>query len=168
MNEKVIVPIPVTHPDVQKYGQKVAYSESSSPDSCGEGWKCWFLLASLEGKKQWNIGIVEADLPEPIIKLVESHPTRKEWVFAIDAPIIQTVALEDQLHPGHADVSTARAILLLPGQGILINEGIWHAAGFPVNLRHALYGFVLAPADPEVKEVGMIPFCEGNHLRISL
>lgn len=97
---------------------------------------------------------------------MESHPSRKEWIYALDTPIIQVVALSSSREKGRADAYAAQAILLQPGQSLLIHEGIWHAGGFPANLQHAIYGFALPPALPEVKEEGMVAFAEADTVRV--
>jgi len=168
MKEILVTPLSIFDPLVKKYGQAIARPETAPADSQGKGWKCWFPLGTLEGQLQWNIGLVEADLYEPIIRMVECHPTRQEWVFALDEPIIQIVALNSRHEPERADASSVQAVLLLPGQGILIDKGIWHAAGFPANLQHACYGFALAPVPVGVNEAGVISFANEDIVRVSI
>lgn len=167
MNEMTIHPVGIHELDLGRYGRVVGRKPGQQPDSRGEGFQCWYPLGELSNEKHLQIGLVLANLAEPLIEKVESHPTREEWVYAIDAPVIQVVALNCD-HGQRADASTARAILLQPGEGILIRAGVWHAPAFAAGLNKAYYGFLLATADPGVKEEGLIPFDGEFKVRIGL
>ena len=153
--------------DLTAYGQAVGKTSDQAPDSSGEGWRCWFPLGSLEMGKELQLGLVLADLHEPLIGKVEAHPTRQELVYAIDAPVVQVVALNAEGTDSAADANTARAILLQPGEGLIINAGVWHAPAFHADLDAAQYGFILAVPDPAVDELGMIPFASSCSVRVT-
>jgi hypothetical protein len=168
MIERLLQPVRANHSEMEKYGRAVMPASGKPADSFGEGWQCWYPLGTLPMEAHLQIGLVEANLLQPVIKLVECHPTREEWVYAIDAPVIQVVALPESGQAGLADGSTARAILLNPGEGFIIRAGVWHAPAFPVNLTHAYYGFVLPAPSGDVKEVGLVSFKEDDWVRVNL
>lgn len=157
MKELVIQSVGINDIDLEQYGRVIGRKPGQQPDSRGKGFQCWYPLGMLPSEKNLQIGLVQADLAEAVIEKMESHPTRQEWVYAIDAPIIQVVALTGE-SGCRADASTARAILLHPGEGILIQAGVWHAPAFAASLEKVYYGFVLASADPDIKEEGLVPF----------
>lgn len=155
---------------LEEYGLIVARKPKQKPDNQGEGWQCWYPLGVLpEATGSLQIGLVRTTLNEPLVKLVECHPVRGEWVYAIDRPIIQVVALSSASIPQKlANVATAKAVLLNPGEGILIRAGVWHAPAFAADLAEAVYGFVLEEVDPKVRELGMVPFDHNDGLRIRI
>lgn len=153
--------------DLSRYGTPVAKKAEQKPDSSGRGFSCWYPLVTLSSENAGQIGLVLANLNEPLIDRMEAHPIREEWVYAIDKPIIQVVALTS-LKGDFADPFTARAILLNPGEGFLIRAGVWHAPAFAADLRFAYYGFVLPAASADVHEMGLVPLEGGTKIRITL
>ncbi len=120
----------VNNTELFSFGEITGSSDLLLPDSQGEGWQCWYPLGVVPGEGE--IGLVRSTLTEPLIEFVECHPTRSEWVYAIDKPIIQVVALSDS-KSGSADPATTKAVLLKPGDGIIIQEGVWHAPAFSAD-----------------------------------
>lgn len=164
MSEIVIHLIGIKDINFSQYGQVVGKRQDQSPDIQGEGWRCWYPVGQLADQKSMQIGLVLADLHVPVIQKVESHPTREEWVYAIDTPIVQVIALGVET----ADPKTAKAVLLAPGEGFIIRAGVWHAPAFAANLKSGYYGFVLAKANPAKEEAGMVPFQGDSTVRIDL
>lgn len=158
--------IRVTETNLEQFGNVFAKKEGQQPDNQGTGWQCWYPLGRLHNEEALMIGLVKTNLAVPVIEKVECHPTRSEWVYAIDKPIIQVVALSSKTPETLADAATAKAIILNPGEGIVIHAGVWHAPAFAADLTEAIYGFVLAKAAPNVEELGMVRFDQNNVLRI--
>lgn len=167
MEELLIQAVGVFASELSRYGTPVAKKTDQQPDSRGKGFSCWYPLTTLSLESSAQVGLVLSDLNEPLVELMESHPIREEWVYALDKPIIQLVAL-NCLESDCADPSTARAIRLNPGEGLIIRAGVWHAPAFSADLNPAYYGFVLAAASPEVREMGLVPLEGGVKIRIAL
>jgi len=168
MAKRIIALTLIDDPEVEKFGKPIFVKDQQSPDNHGEGWVCWYPLGKLNEKGTRMIGLVKSTRADPVIRLVESHPTREEWVYSIDKPVIQLVALSSHDSKGLADSNTAKAILLNPGQGIIIDAGVWHAPAFGRGLDEAYYGFVLAEVDLTVKEFGLVQFHDGDELMIEV
>jgi ureidoglycolate lyase len=98
---------------------------------------------------------------------MERHLQREKWVFALDKPLIQSVALSSEEQPQQPDPQSLRAFLLQPGQGVLIEAGVWHTAGLPTVEENILYGFVLGeePDDPQ-ENSGWIDLPENTLVKI--
>lgn len=168
MTKKIVGLTSITAPEIADYGKSIYVKKDQPADNQGNGWVCWYPLAGLKDGDGGLIGLVKSTRTEPVIRMVESHPTREEWVYAIDKPIIQVVALTTQRSEGLADINSALAIVILPGQGIIINPGVWHAPAFGYEPDEAYYGFVLAKADPSMRESGLVQFHDGFELQVDV
>lgn len=151
------------------YGRLVAAGDDQPPDFTGKDWQCWYPLGELQAAGPPAIGLVRAKPGDMAVLEMERHPHRSEWVFAIDGPVIQSVALSGGENPERPDPQQARAFVIQPGQGVLISAGVWHAAGLAAG-RAVLYGFVLSqPSERDLAiEEGMVPFDKGEYLDVAL
>jgi ureidoglycolate lyase len=103
--------------------------------------------------------------PRPLqVEALERHDDREEWVYALDQPVVQVVALSAPGQPDRPDAASVAAFLLRPGQGVVVERGIWHSAGLPAGQRSVYYGFVLGPARPDAPPPTnpWIPFAGGE------
>ncbi len=66
---------------------------------------------------------------------MERHVSREELLIALDKEIIQPVAIcQDIEDPEERpDPKTVKAFRIKPGQGIIINKGVWHSPSYPVS-----------------------------------
>jgi ureidoglycolate hydrolase len=125
-------------------------------------------LGELQTNYPQQIGIVLAEPGHKTVSQMEHHRNRAEWVFAIDKPVIQLVSLPGDSLTERPDSQKAQAFLILPGQGVLIYKGIWHAAGIAPGEEHVLYGFVLGKESEAEEGIdkGMLPFFDEGIVRI--
>jgi ureidoglycolate lyase len=154
--------------DFLAYGRVIAPGPDQPPDLTGRGWQCWYPLGELQTDYLQQIGIDRSEPGHRTISLMERHHNREEWVFAIDKPVIQVVSLPGDTTTDRPDPKKTQAFLLLPGQGVLINKGIWHAAGIAPGEDPVLYGFVLGKGSKEDEEIdeGMFPFFDDGVVKI--
>lgn len=152
----------------QPFGTVIAPEPNQEPNIFGDGWQCWYPLGRLQTNYQQQIGIVRSESGYRTVSRMERHENRKEWVFAIDKPVIQVVSLPSDKEKDRPNPENAMAFLLLPGQGVLINNGIWHAAGIAPGEDQVLYGFVLGKkSEAEGEDSGMIPFKNNEIITIA-
>jgi ureidoglycolate hydrolase len=125
-------------------------------------------LGDLQTNYPPQIGIVLTEPGHKAVSRMERHHNRAEWVFAIEKPIIQVVSLPGDTATDRPDPQKTQAFLISPGQGVLINPGIWHAAGVAPGDEHVLYGFVLGKEgeDEQGIDKGMLPFLDEGIVRI--
>jgi len=152
----------------QPFGTVIAPEPNQEPDLTGDGWQCWYPLGELQTDYPPQIGIVRSESGYRTVSRMERHHNREEWVFAINEPVIQAVSFPSDTTMDRPDPQKTQAFLLLPGQGVLINKGIWHAAGIAPGEDHVLYGFVLGKESAEEKgiNIGMIPFLDNEIVKI--
>ena len=154
--------------DQTLYGKVVTYDKKKMPDNSGDGWKCWYPVGELYATEPLYVGIVRAE-PKPwLLSSMERHQDRGEWVYAIDKPMIQTVALSSPDYPTQPDPEKTKAVLLQPGQGLMIASGVWHAVGIPSKDEVITYGFVLgAPSSEEKKrDKGWVSFTDNTIVKL--
>jgi ureidoglycolate lyase len=167
-----IIEVPViglSDEQVDSYGRIVAIGKIEQPDIQGEGWQCWYPLGELQNDRQLEIGMVAAEPGHLVFNKMEKHPNRSEWVFAIDRPYIQVVALTS-VTSNIPDSETVRAYLIYPGEGMLINKDVWHAPGIAPFGEPVLYGFVLGRIEEidERVELGLVEFHDDLSFRCKL
>ena len=100
---------------------------------------------------------------------MERHLAREEWVFALDSPLVQTVAHSAATDPDRPDPQTLAAFLIRPGQGVIMAPGIWHSVGLPPGRQDICYGFVLA--EPKLhpdENSGWVDFAGHAEVRLAL
>ena len=168
MNKEIEVTLePLTPETFARFGQVIAAWPAQPPDNSGEGWRCWYPIGGLAQNPKPLIGIVESQ-PRPLqVAEMERHPQREEWVFALDKPLVQAVALSNEEQPQQPDPHSLRAFLLLPSQGVLIEAGVWHAVGLPAGDEDTLYGFVLGEAlDNPLENSGWVKLPENTLVKI--
>lgn len=162
--------------DVQKitaagfasFGRVVGRIDERPPDTGGEGWACWCPVGVLHDAAPLEIGLVRTSQRPLLVKSMELHLDREEWVYALSQPVIQVVALSAADNTDLPDVKSARAFLIKPGQGVVIRPGVWHGVGLPAGDRDVVYGFVLSRSKAETQEAEnpWVGFAHGAVVRV--
>ena len=151
------------------FGRAILRKDGALPDSCGKGWQCWYPLGELQNIPKARIGLVRARVRPLVVTALERHLAREEWVFALDSPLVQTVALSAAADPNRPDPQTAAAFLIRPGQGVIMVPGIWHGVGMSPGPQVITYGFVLAKSPPQSPEdSGWVDFADHTEVRLAL
>jgi ureidoglycolate lyase len=159
---------PLTQEAVSSFGRMTGITSQEPPDLSGEGWFCWYPAGDLQAGAP-QLGLVRADPRPLVVEALERHQDREEWVYALDRPYIQVVALSAAADPGKPDANTARAFLIEPGQGLVMNRGIWHAVGLPAGEATTYYGFALGETgpDPEAANSGWVSFANAAAVTVA-
>jgi ureidoglycolate lyase len=149
------------------FGRLTGTAARPTPDITGDGWVCWYPAGEPDESAP-QLGIVRTEPRPLVVTVMERHQDREEWVYALDRPYIQVVALSTPDDPQRPDISTARAFRIEPGQGLIMARGIWHAVGLPAEDQSTLYGFLLGKpgSDPEAANSGWVPFGGGAQVVI--
>jgi ureidoglycolate hydrolase len=153
---------PAVPGEIKEYGIITAMDEQRAPDNSGEGWKCWYPIGELKAGNARSIGIVRTEKQSRQIEAMEQHLDREEWVFALDHPIIQVIALSTDADMKVPDPASVKAVRLEPGQGVVIFPGVWHAAGLPAAAGITLYGFALGKATRPDVDPGWVKFADNS------
>jgi ureidoglycolate hydrolase len=148
------------------YGQVVSAQPDQAPDNQGDGWVCWYPLATLAGSTPLQIGLVRSAGIQPAIAAMERHLDRAEWVYALDRPVLQAVALSSPAAPDQPDANQAAVFVLQPGQGVLLRAGVWHAPGMSADGQAAQYGFVLGRPSAPGQDSGWVKFTDAAVLQV--
>ncbi|MCT1901895.1 ureidoglycolate lyase [Oceanobacillus sojae] len=120
--------------EFEKFG-KVIEIPDTPPPKVGEGWDCWNYIAMLDVSEPIGMGLVNTKQRELIVDAMERHVSREELLIALDKEIIQPVALCGDIDDPdeQPDILTVQCFRIKPGQGIVINKGVWHSPAYPVN-----------------------------------
>ncbi|NIV38491.1 MAG: hypothetical protein GWN58_56470, partial [Anaerolineae bacterium] len=115
-----------------------------------------------------SVGIVRTDPRPLLIEALERHLDREEWVYVLNQSMIQVVALSMPAAPHQPSAESVKAFLLEPGQGVIMDRGVWHSAGLPVGDQSVYYGFVLGRSRSDTGAEGnpWVPFA--GHERVVL
>lgn len=152
--------------NLKEYGKVTTADAGRRPDSSGEGWSCWYPIGELSRGEARLIGVVHSEPHPLVLEAMESHLDREEWVFALDQPVIQVVALSSDRSPRCPDPATARAVYLKPGQGMIIAPGTWHAVGLPAAGEPIQYGFLLGRPTGKDQDCGWVKFADDAILHV--
>ena len=158
-----VIAEPLDEDAVRPYGRMIAVPKGHIADFSGEGWQCWVPLAELEDGLQWQAGLVHSAARPLLVSEMESHLERPEIVFALDRPLVQTVALPDETNLSIPDVRSVKAFVIQPGQGLFMEKGIWHGVGLPAGVEGVLYLFLLGSGElyEAGENSGWVPFAGG-------
>jgi len=145
-----------------QFGKASLVKHQQAPNSSGEGWECWYPYGEIKRDRNLYFGIVKAEPRQWMVGAMERHQDRKEWIFALDKPIIQVVALSDPAVPDHPDSTRTIAFRIDPGQGVMVNRGIWHAAGLSFSDGPTHYLFILGKQTKKFagQDTGWIEFSD--------
>jgi ureidoglycolate lyase len=135
---------------VAPFGRLTGTAARSTPDIEGEGWGCWYP-AGEPNEPAPMLGIVRTEPRPLVVTVLERHQDREEWVYALDRPYIQVVALSSPDDAERPDSSTARAFRIEPGEGLILGRGVWHGVGLPAGDEATLYGFLLGKPGPDAE-----------------
>jgi len=143
------------------FGTAVCVLESRDPDISEPNWSGWYPLGEVPATMPLRIALVEtAPLGGPL-QVTERHAERTECTFAVDSPVVFSVP-HSSPDGSTADAATVHAFVVLPGQGIILPPGTWHAAGAPLGQAPACYLFGPAQENPTEVDSGWVRFSAGR------
>ncbi|GAB2571251.1 ureidoglycolate lyase [Gracilibacillus alcaliphilus] len=149
---------------------KVIEIPNTPPPKVGDGWDCWNYIAMLDVSEPIGMGLVNTKKRELVVDSMERHVSREELLIALDKEIIQPVAIcRDIEDPDEEpDVLTVQCFRIKPGQGIVINKGVWHSPAYPAN-EDCTYLFAIEKkADKFGDEMinPWVPFIDGKKVEM--
>lgn len=120
--------------DFKEFG-KVIDLPNTPPPKVGQGWECWNYIAMFDVSVPIGMGLVNTKKRELSVDSMERHVSREELLIALDKEIIQPVAICKNIDDPteKPDASTVQSFRIKPGQGIIINKGVWHSPSYPAN-----------------------------------
>lgn len=120
--------------DFETYG-KVIDIPNTPPPKVGEGWDCWNYIAMMDVSVPIGMGLVNTKERELLVDSMERHVSREELLIPLDKEIIQPVAISRDINDPNEkpDASMVMCFRIKPGQGIIINKGVWHSPAYPVS-----------------------------------
>jgi ureidoglycolate hydrolase len=130
-----------------------------SPDASGPGWDWWADTGRLAADaRPYAVGRLALRGAPPVIDWAERHARSAELVLALD-PCLLYVA-----PPGDAP-ERFRAFHVPPGQGVVLEPGVWHGA--PLSPGGAGAAIVLLPAGAGTDDTDVARFPH-NPIRIEV
>lgn len=132
----------VTSQNFAKFG-KVVSTPTGEPTSQRPDYKFWSDIADylIEGETEIGICTVYAQAAREISG-VERHLRTPEILIPIDAPFILPVLLDGE------DVSNVEAFQVNPGEVVIIDKGVWHAACLPAGKAESSYFVIFRKNTP--------------------
>ncbi|KQL49651.1 hypothetical protein AN963_07980 [Brevibacillus choshinensis] len=150
MNVKAV---PVSSIDFSKYGTYYHMKENTSNvwHSQGEGWEDSRTnkpLINTPGTLGFTLGS-----PAPcMVSTMERHLHTQEALFCLSEPIVVALAISSDNEQPHA--SDIEAVLIQPGEVIVLNEGVWHDACHGIN-KSSHYYWMATESDEPTEWVGI-------------
>ncbi len=125
-----------------KYG-KVVLAPHGPATSEASNYKFWSDIAnySIRGETEIGICTVYREEGNPVTS-VEQHKKTPEILIPIDSPFVLPLLLD-----GSPDEET-EAFTVDPGEVVIINEGVWHAACLPVAAEKSSYFVIFRKNTP--------------------
>lgn len=146
----LILPEEIARFDFTPYGRYL--SQTSGPCRVDTGYsRCWPAEYTFP-MGEMRFGIERASYrTAPAIEKMEQHRESKELVICGDRPVVLPLCLprrrEDWTeHPRAEDV---RAVILRPGDAVVLDEYIWHAGCLPL-VEDTFYLFAYRVRDEEL------------------
>lgn len=125
--------IHISDKNFEKYGKVVLAPGGPTTAEAGN-FKFWSDIShySIQGETEIGICTVYREAGNPVTG-VEQHKKTPEILIPIDHPFVLPLLLE-----GRPDEET-EAFTVNPGEAVVINEGVWHAACLPVSADESSY-----------------------------
>lgn len=98
-----------------------------------------------------NLGYTIGSAAPYCIGSMEKHPQTQEALFCMAEPIVLCVALSKGDKPPHAE--DVRALLLFPGEAVVLNRLVWHDACRGLGKSAGYYYLAKAGEQPAVWQV---------------
>jgi ureidoglycolate hydrolase len=120
------------------------------PDIENEVIRFWAKLGLIAARKAVEFGICSYKKRPFEVDRLEQHRRSRELLYAVDDDFIMPVApnLKDRNQP---DLSSAVALRLRRGEGIIFSEGTWHWVPYPLKEESfALVGFALDTSKADI------------------
>lgn len=120
--------------DFREFG-KVIDTPNTPPPKTGEGWDCWNYLAMMDVSVPIGMGLVNTKERNFSVESMERHVSRDELLIPLGEEIIQPVAICQDINDPteRPDSTTVQCFRIKPGQGIIINKGVWHSPAYPAS-----------------------------------
>lgn len=131
--------------DFLKYGTYISIPEEKEPTKQGPDWKCWSFEGSIDINGTAYIGVVFSEYKDNVqIEKMERHCSRKEILICADAPVVLPIAksinMDDKTEkPLYHNLIN---VVMREGDIVIINEGVWHAACYPLE-KDCKYYFII-------------------------
>lgn len=143
--------------DFSKYGEYYDMNAGSANvwTSQGDGWKDARTNRSIISSPG-SLGITQGSpLPCKVYKM-ERHLHTQEAIFCLSDPIVVAIAIcGDSKQPLSSDIE---AVMIRPGEVIVLNKGIWHDACHGIN-KSVRYYWLAEEYDGEPTE--WVDICGG-------
>jgi len=132
----------ITEENIAKFG-KVVLAPTGTPTSQGSNYKFWSDIAeySIRGDTEIGICTVSRQL-ENSVSSVEQHKLTPEIIIPIDFPLILPLLSEGRPE------NEMEAFEVHPGEVVIINEGVWHAACLPAATPESSYFVIFRKNTP--------------------
>lgn len=136
-----------------RYGSVVA-QPTRAHDANGPGWRWWAETASLASTGDaYGVGFLDLE-PAPLgFDWAERHLRSPEMIVALSGDCLVYVAPAD---PASDEPGAFEVFRLRPGQGVILNPGVWHGAPLAAGGRAA--AMVLLRERTGVEDVAIVRF----------
>jgi ureidoglycolate lyase len=101
---------------------------AAAPDAEGHGFAWWAEAALLDNEAPYALGFLDLEPADLRVGWAERHARSREAVVALSGRCLLYAASADERPP-----DGLRAFLLEPGQGVVLERGVWHGAPLAVN-----------------------------------
>jgi len=120
------------------------------PTGKGRNYKFWVGIAQFPAEPL-VMGAVVTDWDEKPVERLEAH-THFELMIPVKTPVVIIVSEPSDVNDASAKpkAEKAKAFLIKPGEGILIEAGTWHYVPMPLEGE----GFCFFMLNPNVKGIG--------------
>ena len=150
------LPIADLTPDAFAPFGTVIQQPTAAAEATGEGWRWWSEAARLpHTDRPYAVGYLRLEPSPPRFDWAERHLRSTETIIPLDAACLVHVG-----PPGDTPAWNLFAVFRVrPGQGVILNEGVWHGA--PLALDRPLAALVLLRRGTGAEDVEKVVCAEG-------
>ena len=126
---------PLTPDTFAPYGRVIARPERER-DAAGPGWRWWAETVLLAGDgRPFGVGYLDLQPGDGRFDWAERHMRTQEAIIATSSELLVYVAAADHPEePGRLPaMERFTAFRVPPGEGIVMDRGVWHGAPFAVD-----------------------------------
>ncbi len=132
----------ITRKNFAKFG-KIVTAPTGVPTSEGTNYKFWSDIADYNIRGETEVGICTVYRQSGnSVSSVEQHKMTPEILIPIDAPFILPLLAEGR------PANEMEAFEVNPGEAVIINEGVWHAACLPAGADKSSYFVIFRKNTP--------------------
>lgn len=144
---------PLGHDAFTRYGTVVERPQRPH-DAEGPGWRWWAETATLAATGgAYGIGFLDLEPAPSRFDWAERHARSPEMIVALAGDCLVYVAPAD---PGRDEPGPFEVFRLCPGQGVILDPGVWHGAPLASSGRAA--AMVLLREGTGVKDTAIVRF----------